>query len=185
VFYAFETIQEGMKDYDYDDVVLRVGVPEDKGDGRYVSNVVVMCVGNTLKTNVVYNGNDFGEEVHSVIGVASDKTANVSTINRVFSKLGEISFPDGNVRIDQLRFSLRTEDTNGNTKLQETGETPLYLVVNGSTDRRWFWPKEGVNVGVAYPQFSQWASDMHTSIEWYAAHNAAAGKVVTWTTADE
>ena len=185
VFYGFETIETGMKDYDYNDVVLRVGVPEDKGDGRYISNVVVMCVGNALKTNVIYNGADFGEEVHSVIGVASDKVANVSTINRVFSRLGEISFPDGNVRIDQLRFSLRTEDSNGNTKLQETGETPLYLVINGSSDRRWFWPKEGINIGVAYPQFSQWASDMHTSIEWYAAHNAADGKVVTWTRNDE
>jgi hypothetical protein len=144
-----------------------------------------MCVGNTLKTNVVYNGADFGEEIHSVIGVASDKTANVSTVNRVFTKLGEITFPDGNARIDQLLFSVRVEDANGNIGTMETGETPLYIVINGSSDRRWFWPVEGVNIGVAYPQFSQWASDMHTSIEWYAAHNAAVGKVVTWTTADE
>ena len=185
VFYAFETIESSVKDYDYNDVVLRVGVPEDKGDGVYVSNVVLMCVGNTIKTNVVYNGEDFGEEVHSVIGVASDKVANVSTINRVFSKLGEISFPDGNARIDQLPFSLRTEDSNGNIKLQETGETPLYLVINGSSDRRWFWAKDGINIGVAYPQFSSWASNMHTAINWYAAENAADGKVITWTSADE
>ena len=185
VFYAFETMQEAIKDYDYNDLVLRVGVPEDNGEGYYVSNILLMCVGNTVKTNVVYNGQDFGGEVHSVIGVASDKTANVSIINRVFSRLGEISFPDANVRIDQLPFSLRTEDSNGNTKLQETGETPLYLVVNGSTDRRWFWPIEGINIGVVYPQFSTWASNMHTAIEWYAAQNAAAGKVVTWDKSDE
>lgn len=185
VFYAFETMQSAIKDYDYNDVVLRVGVPEDKGDGNYVSNILVMCVGNTVKTNVVYNGQDFGEEVHSVIGVASDKTANVSTINRVFSRLGQISFPNGNVRIDQLPFSLRTEDSNGSTKLQETGDTPLYFVINGSSDCRWFWSKDGVNIGVAYPQFSTWASNMHTAIEWYAAQNAAAGKVVTWTRDDE
>ena len=185
VFYAFETIDSSVKDYDYNDVVLRVGVPEDKGDGIYVSNVVLMCVGNSIKTNVVYNGSDFGEEVHSVIGVASDKVANVSTINRVFSKLGEISFPDGNARIDQLPFSLRTEDSGGNTKLQETGETPLYLVINGSSDRRWFWAKDGINIGVAYPQFSTWASNMHLAIEWYAAQNAAASKAITWGKDDE
>ena len=185
VFYAFETMQEAMKDYDYNDLVLRVGVPVDNGGGNYVSNILVMCVGNTMKTNVVYNGQDLGGEVHSVIGVASDKTANVTSINRVFSKLGEISFPDGNVSIDKLPFSLRTEDSNGNTKLQETGETPLYLVINGSTDRRWFWPIEGINIGVAYPQFSTWASNMHTAIEWYAARNAAAGKVLTWGKDDE
>ena len=185
VYYAFETMQSSVKDYDYNDVVLRVGVPVDNGDGNYISNVVLMCVGNTMKTNVVYNGQDFGEEVHSVIGVASDKTANVNTINRVFSKLGQISFPDGNVRIDQLPFSLRTEDSNGNTKLQEMGEIPLYFIINGSSDCRWFWAKEGVNIGVAYPQFSTWASNMHTAINWYAAENAVDGKVITWTSADE
>ena len=185
VYYAFETMQEAMKDYDYNDVVLRVSVPEDKGEGNYVTNILLMCVGNTMKTNVVYNGQDFGEEVHSAIGVASDKTANVTSISRVFSRLGEIKFPDGNVRIDLLSFSLRTEDTNGNTKLQEVGETPLFLVINGSTDRRWFWPVEGINIGVAYPQFSTWASNMHTAIDWYATQNAVEGKVVTWTRDDE
>jgi hypothetical protein len=109
----------------------------------------------------------------------------VSTINRVFTRLGQISFPNGNIRIDQLSFSLRTEDSSGNTKLQETGDTPLYFVINGSSDCRWFWSKEGINIGVAYPQFSTWASNMHTAIEWYAAQNAAAGKVVTWTRDDE
>ena len=185
VYYAFESIEEGSKDYDYNDVVLRVGVPVDKGSGSYVSNVVVMCVGNGLKSTVVYNGSDLGKEVHSVIGVATDKQANVTSINRVFSKLGEITFPDGNARIDQLRFSLRTEDANGNVRIQETGETPLYFVINGSTDRLWFWPVEGFNIGVAYPQFNTWASDMHTAIEWYAGKNAASGKVVEWTRDDE
>ena len=185
VYYAFETIEAAMKDYDYNDVVLRVGVPVDKGNGVYVSNVLVMCVGNGIKTTVVYNGSDLGREVHSVIGVAADKQANTTSINRVFSKLGEITFPDGNARIDQLRFSLRTEDESGNIKTQETGETPLYFVINGSTDRLWFWPVDGINIGVAYPQFSTWASNMHTAIRWYAGENATAGKVVTWTRADE
>lgn len=186
LYYGFETLQESAKDFDYNDVVLRVGVPVDNGDGRYVSNVLLMCVGNTIKTNVVYNGSDLGEEVHSAIGVASDKVANVSTITRVFTKLGEISFPDGNARIDQLPFSLRTEDSSGNTKLQETtGEVPLYLVINGSSDRRWFWAKDGINIGVAYPQFSTWASNMHLAIDWYAAQNAVSGKVITWTRDEE
>ena len=185
LYYAFETMQQSVKDYDYNDVVLRVSVPEDNGDGRYVSTVLVMCVGNTLKTYIIHNGSDFGEEVHSLMGVAADKTANSSSINRVFTKLGELSFPDGNARIDQLDFSVRLEDANGNTSTMKTGETPLYLIINGSSDRRWFWPVEGINIGVAYPQFNLWASNMHTNIEWYAAQNAVAGKVITWTRDDE
>ena len=185
VYYAFETIESSMKDYDYNDVVLRVGVPVDNGDGNYVSNVVLMCVGNTLKTNIIYNGADFGDEVHKVIGVATTKPANVSTINRVFSRMGGITFPDGNGRIDRLVFSVRTEDDKGNVMTQETGETPLYFVINGSSDRLWYWPTEGINIGVAYPQFSTWASNMQSALEWYASSNAAAGKVVVWTKDDE
>lgn len=184
MYYAFETIEGSWKDYDYNDVVLRVSVPVDNGDGNYVSNVLVMCVGNGMKTNILYNGADFGDEVHKVIGVDTSKSANVSSISRVFSKLGEISFPDGNTRIDQLRFSVRTED-NGTVRIQETGETPLYFVINGSSDRRWFWPIEGINIGVAYPQFCNWASNMQTALYWYAGSNAAAGKVISWTSADE
>ena len=185
VYYAFETMEGSLKDYDYNDVVLRVGVPVDNGDGQYVSNVVVMCVGNSVKTNIIYNGADFGRELHSVIGVATNKPANATSVNRVFSRVGEITFPDGNVRIDQLRFAVRTEDANGNITNQESGETPLYFVINGSTDRRWYWPTEGINIGVAYPQFSTWASNMHTALSWYADTNAAAGKVVIWTLDDE
>ena len=185
IYYAFETMEGSLKDYDYNDVVLRVGVPVDNGNGVYVSNVLLMCVGNSMKTTVIYNGADFGDEVHKVIGVATNKSANVSTITRVFSQLGQISFSDGNARIDQLVFSLRTENDNGKVTIQETGETPLYFVINGSTDHRWFWPVEGFNIGVAYPQFSIWASDMQAALNWYTDSNAAAGKVVSWTSADE
>jgi len=186
VYYGFETIEGTLKDYDYNDVVLRVTVPVDRGDGTYVSNVQVMCVGNTIKTNVLYNGEPFGDEVHSVIGVQETKTANVnSTITRVFAKLGEITFSSGKVRIDQLRFSLKTIDSDGNISILETGETPLYIVINGVSDRRWFWPAEGINIGVAYPHFSMWASDMHTNLNWYSPDNAVSVKVVNWTSADE
>ena len=185
VYYGFETREGSLIDYDYNDVVLRVTVPVDRGDGTYVSNVQVMCVGNTIKTNVLYNGEPFGDEVHSVIGSQVTKTTNASSITRVFAKLGEITFSSGQVRIDQLRFSLRTVDGDGNISTLETGETPLYIVINGNKDRRWFWPMEGVNIGVAYPQFSLWASDMQTNLNWYSPTYAISTKVVSWTSADE
>ena len=185
LYYAFETPDGTLRDYDYNDVVLRVTVPVDQGNGTFVSNIQVMCVGNTIKTNVLYNGEPFGDEIHSVMGTAITKTANVSDITRVFAKLGEITFNDSNARIDQLHFSLTITDSDGKVSTFETGETPLYLIVNGSTDRRWFWPTEGMNIGVAYPQFSSWASDMHTNLNWYDAANAVSNKVVSWTLADE
>ena len=185
VYYAFETPDGTFVDYDYNDVVLRVSVPVDRGDGTFVSNVQLMCVGNKIKTNVLYNGEPFGDEVHSVIGVPENNTSNVSSITRVFAKLGEITFNDSQARIDQLNFSLRTIDSNGTVNNLETSEIPLYLIVNGSADRRWFWSTEGVNIGVAYPQFSSWASDMHTNLKWYDASNAVSSKVVSWISSDD
>ena len=185
VYYAFETPDGTFVDYDYNDVVLRVSVPVDRGDGTFVSNVQLMCVGNKIKTNVLYNGEPFGDEVHSVIGVPENNTSNVSSITRVFAKLGEITFNDSRARIDQLNFSLRTIDSNGTVNNLETSEIPLYLIVNGSADRRWFWSTEGVNIGVAYPQFSSWASDMHTNLKWYDASNAVSSKVVSWISSDD
>lgn len=185
VYYAFETHDGTFVDYDYNDVVLRVSVPVDRGDGTFVSNVQLMCVGNTIKTNVLYNGGPFGDEVHSVIGVSQNKTVNVSDITRVFAKLGEITFNDSQARIDNLNFSLRTTDSNGTVSTLETGETPLYMMINGSADRRWFWSAEGVNIGVAYPQFSSWASDMHSNLRWYDASNAVSTKVVSWILSDD
>ena len=185
VYYAFETHDGTFVDYDYNDVVLRVSVPIDRGDGTFVSNVQLMCVGNTIKTNVLYNGEPFGDEVHSVIGVSQNKTANVSEVTRVFAKLGEITFSDSQARIDQLHFSLRTTESDGTVSTLETGETPLYLIINGSADRRWFWSAEGVNIGVVYPQFSSWASDMHSNLRWYDASNAVSTKVVSWALSDE
>jgi len=185
VYYAFETPVNSSKDYDYNDVILRVSVPVDQGDGTYVSNVQLMCVGNTVKTTVLYNGQPFGDEIHSVIGVPNTKTANTSSITRVFAKIGELTFTDANTRIDKLDFSLNVEDSDGNVTTLETGKIPLYLIVNGAANRSWFWPAEGVNIGVAYPKFSYWASDMKSSLNWYDSSNAVLSKIITWTASDD
>ena len=190
VYYAFETPEGSQYDFDYNDVVLRVTVPVDHGDGSYVSNVQVMCVGNTLKTTVYYNGTAFGDEVHSVIGVSDEKTANVNGITRVFSYLGTLTFNDGNVRLDQLPFTLQTIDSQNKVKTYEqgsalTGSTPLFIVINGNDSRLWFWPTEGANIGLAFPQFSTWASNMHKALGWYDYSQAASAKVVTWDASDE
>ena len=181
VYYAFETPVGSLRDFDYNDVVLRVGVPEDRGDGTYVSNVRLMCVGNTVKTNVLLDGQEFGQETHAAAGLLSDRTVNVSTVSRMFVKLGELTFTDSNARIDQLDFSLRTTDDDGTVNLwQNDSDTPLFIVVNGSSDRRWYWPAEGVNIGVAYPQFSTWGTNRQSALNWYDSANAVSAKVVKW-----
>ena len=51
VFYAFETAENSLRDFDYNDVVLFVNTPADDGNG-YTSLIQVMAVGNTTKTLV-------------------------------------------------------------------------------------------------------------------------------------
>ncbi len=185
VYYAFETPVNSSKDYDYNDVILRVSVPVDQGDGTYVSNVQLMCVGNTVKTTVLYNGQPFGDEVHAVIGVPETKTANTSSITRYFYKIGELTFTDAYTHIDHLNFTLNVEDSNGKITTLETGTTPLYLIINGANNSSWFWPAEGVNIGVAYPKFSNWASDRHSHLYWYDSTNAVSNKVISWTVSND
>ena len=91
---------------------------------------------------------------------------------------------DGNIRIDKFNFVLNVEDTSGDVTVEQQpstlGTAPLYLVVNCNKNGKWFWPKEGNNIGVAYSQFSTWASDVQTAIDWYDSDNATKGRVVSY-----
>lgn len=184
IYYFFETLEAATKDFDYNDVGLRIGTPVDNGDGTFTANVQVMCVGNKTKTTVLYNGNPFGEEVHSAIGTAVKTPVNTSGISREFRKLGEFIFDNGDFRIDRLDFSLSLTDEDGNITLEkqptQLGEAPLYIVVNGNKVGKWFWPREGVNLGIAYPQFNLWASDVQTAIDWYDSSHSSSNKVITY-----
>jgi len=184
IFYLFETLEASVKDFDYNDVVLRVNTPIDNGDGTYTANVQVACVGNTIATTILYNDEVFGEEVHAAIGAAVNTSVNNSNVKRSFRKLGEITFTDGGFRIDKLNFVLHVEDTSGNVTEEHQpstlGSAPLYLVVNCNKAGKWFWPKEGNNIGITYSQFSDWASDVRSNIDWYDSDNATKGRIVSY-----
>ena len=184
IFYLFETLEASTKDFDYNDVVLRVNTPIDNGDGTFTSNVQVACVGNTISTTVLYNDEIFGEEVHAAIGIPVNSSVNNTSVNRTFRKLGEMTFTDGDFRIDKLGFVLNVEDTSGDVTVERQpstlGTAPLYLVVNCNRAGKWFWPKEGNNIGITYSQFSDWASNVRTYIDWYDSSNATKGRIVSY-----
>ena len=184
IFYAFETLESNTKDFDYNDVVLRVDMPVDNGDGTYTSAVQIMCVGNTTKTTVFYNGQSFGEEIHAAMGIEVSTTINTTSVSRSFRKMGELTFNSADIRIDKLDFSLQTEKADGTPILEEqpstVGKAPLFLVINGDTKGKWYWPKEGMNIGVAYPDFSKWASNLQTCIDWYDISNANGVNIISY-----
>ena len=181
VFYAFETPENSLRDFDYNDVVLFVNTPTDDGNG-YTSLLQIMAVGNTVKTHLLYNGEPRGYELHQAAGGIPSATINTTTITRSFQGMGTISV-EATTKIDQLPFTLTCEDAEGNTTsykpTMEKNEAPLYLVINGDKEGKWFWAKEDVNIGVAYPQFSTWASNTQSYIDWYDRQNASS-KVITY-----
>ena len=181
IYYIFETLESNSKDFDYNDVVLRVNVPVDNGDGTYTSNVQIMCVGNTVSTYVLYQGQTFGEEIHAAMGIDVKTTINTKDVIRGFRKMGEITFNSSNMSIDNLDFSLQSENSKGELIVENQptslGAAPLYLVVNGDSYGKWRWAREGVNIGIAYPQFSDWASNLQTNTDWYCN---SSGSVISY-----
>ena len=158
--------------------------PYDNGDGTFTANVQVACVGNKVETTMYYNNEVFGEEIHAAMGTTTSSTVNTTTVNRSFQKLGEILFYDGLGRIDNLVFSLATIDEKGQETIEEQpstlGNAPLFLVINGNTAGKFFWPLEANNIGIAYPGFSVWGSNVLTAVDWYDVSNATRGRIVSY-----
>ena len=91
---------------------------------------------------------------------------------------------DGLRRIDNLVFSLATIDEKGQETIEEQpstlGNAPLFLVINGNTAGKFFWPLEANNIGIAYPGFSVWGSNVLTAVDWYDVSNATRGRIVSY-----
>ena len=124
------------------------------------------------------------EEIHAAMGIEVSTTINTTSVSRSFRKMGDLTFNSADIRIDKLDFSLQTEKADGTPILEEqpstVGKAPLFLVINGDTKGKWYWPKEGMNIGVAYPDFSKWASNLQTCIDWYDISNANGVNIISY-----
>ena len=85
--------------------------------------------------------------------------------------LGLITVSDPNIAIDKLSFSINRKSSSGSTSTysQSTNsdDAPLYLAISGSSVGKWWWPREGSNIGLAYKYFSNWAANAETFLDWY------------------
>lgn len=182
-YFAFE-IFDNNKDFDYNDVVIRLSTPVDNGDSTFTSTAQIVAVGTGLSTTVLLNEIDFGKEIHVALGTAS--TANTSTLNRTFRDLDEITFNSAEeIDLENLPFTLRIINDN-DVENQLSGIAryvngiPSYLVISGDALGKWQWPIEGWNIGLAYPLFNAWAANEHSYADWYFKGNAGNNKTVSW-----
>ena len=173
---AFENAGLG-NDYDFNDVVLKV-TPDTK-NGK--AEVKLLAAGAQRKTEVYFNGTLLGE-VHALFGVSSgtfvNTTSNTATTKAV--TLPSIDWPKNTTMEEQrMNFSLKVYNDDGTpdrefsmVDLLNDMKSPQALCVAGD----WKWPKERINVYVAYPLIGKWGVNFNNPeyCNWYLQPKADA-----------
>ena len=164
-------------DYDFNDVVLKV-TPDTK-NGK--AEVKLLAAGAQRKTEVYFNGTLLGE-VHALFGVSSgtfvNTTSNTATTKAV--TLPSIDWPKNTTMEEQrMNFSLKVYNDDGTpdrefsmVDLLNDMKSPQALCVAGD----WKWPKERINVYVAYPLIGKWGVNFNNPeyCNWYLQPKADA-----------
>lgn len=193
IYYAFEDLGS-TKDFDFNDVVIRVATPVEQSDGTYSATVQILAAGGELEAYVLYNGNPFGAEVHQALGGSSRAITNTRTVDTsLFSTLSTITgLASADVDLTNLPFTLKVikggketivggSGTKVTGTVQEKNIAPLFVVVSGDDQTgKWFWPYELVDISVAYPQFGAWGANASTNLEWYKNPANGTQKIVNY-----
>lgn len=164
-------------DYDFNDVVLKV-TPDTK-NGK--AEVKLLATGAQRKTEVWFNGTKLGE-VHELFGVSThtfvNTTSNTATTKAV--TLPSINWPQNTtMEAQRMNFSLKVYNDDGKVDREFSMEdllndkkSPQALCVAGD----WKWPKERINVYVAYPLIGKWGVNFNNPeySNWYSQPKADA-----------
>ena len=164
-------------DYDFNDVVLKV-TPDTK-NGK--AEVKLLATGAQRKTEVYFKGTLLGE-VHKLFGVSTDTFVNTTsnTATKKAVTLSSIDWPKNTTMEEQrMNFSLMVYNDDGTldrkfsmNDLLNNKKSPQALCVAGN----WKWPKERINVYVAYPLIGKWGVNFNNPefYNWYSQPKADA-----------
>lgn len=162
-------------DYDFNDVVLKV-TPDTKNG---TAEVKLLATGAQRKTEVYFNDTLLGE-VHKLFGVSTDTFVNTTsnTATKKAVTLTSIKWPTNTTMEEQRsNFSLKVYNDDGTFRefsMQNllNGKSPQALCVAGD----WKWPKERINVYVAYPLIGKWGVNFNNPefYNWYSQPKADA-----------
>lgn len=165
-------------DFDFNDVVLKVT----PNTTTHKAEVKLLATGAQRKTAVYYNDTTLLGEVHDLFGV--DTKTMVNTISPTATKqavtLDSISWPeDATMETQRMKFSLKVYNEDGTldrkfsmNDLLNNKKSPQALCVAGN----WKWPKERINVYVAYPLIGKWGVNFNNPeyYNWYLQPKADA-----------
>ena len=164
-------------DYDFNDVVLKVT----PNTTTHQAEVKLLATGAQRKTEVYFNRTLLGE-VHELFGVSTDTFVN-TTSNTATTKavtLPSINWPQNTtMEAQRMNFSLKVYNDDGTVDrefsmkdLLNDKKSPQALCVAGN----WKWPKERINVYVAYPLIGKWGVNFNKQeyYNWYSQPKADA-----------
>ena len=168
VYYAFEDLGV-TADYDFNDVVLRVGVPNENRKAE-----VQLCAigGNPEKvlSTVFCDDTQIGEEVHNY-GEFGDNTKKMVGVPIV--KLGEVDVPEGKTVAElnmNIHVYVKSDGREVTVTAPKAGEVPFRVVVTGDEQGKWFWPRERIAISDAYTLFGQWGANMESNPDWFKSY---------------
>lgn len=172
-YYAFEDLG-AIGDFDFNDVVLRVSAPN---NGELT--VQLCAAGGTLESQVIYNEQPLGTEVHKAFGVelggGNSDMVNTGHTKHDFVTLGTVTV-DNSADMKNLPFGIVVKGNDGKSvkvtnEVDHKGTAPLMIMVSGYPEGdnagKWFWAKERVNISVAYPDFGAWGANVEENQDWY------------------
>ena len=166
------------KDYDFNDVVLKVGViPPAEAGGETKVKIVPIACGGTLDSYVYFRKERLGE-IHNLLGMPQKYAAGAGNgtpdINHSNSVKREFKVEDGYLLSDKFKedFSVTTTLLNGKdteSAWYKRVETEEFERMNGKVPHApqmlllhpdWSWPVEHRDITVAYPGFKDWTHDI-------------------------
>ena len=178
LYYAFEDLGS-TDDFDFNDVVIRVSIPDIQGK----SIVDLMCAGSTMPTYLTYGTGDnpriLGSEVHAAFGVSNVKTminTGVGAQANFPVTLGTIEGLTAQTDMSKLPFGITCQGIEGQVfrtqrNAADRGKVPRVIVVNGCSSGenagKWFWPKETHTISDAFYMFAPWAANSNSNTDWY------------------
>lgn len=177
--YVYEDMTREVGDFDFNDIVLHVTVPDEKGD----VTVTLFAAGATKKLWVGFDGtqgnNDLFGEVHKAMGCEEGEMINTGA--GPVGKQPECTIHIGVGNTLESHGKLYIYDDKGyridvaSIYTPKSGYPPYGLVIPYEWTSS-MYPSERQSIDKKYTYFAKWAEHSNTYTKWYEQH----GNVQAW-----
>lgn len=162
--YVFEDMTREAGDFDFNDVVLKVTVPDESGK----ATVALFAAGATKNLWVGYKNNDLFGEVHTAMGcepgtlINTGSGPNVAPVEKEITIAGTL-IQNGDFYIyDENKIEIHI----ASMVSPESTYPPYGLCIPGD----WEFPKERNKITGLYRYFENWVQDYIVCTRWYEEH---------------